>query len=390
MNRRQRRTRDHQKEFDSYLSRFRRRYKLRIIFTAIAALLFSILVISLFTAVLKNSLADSNWLYYPARALLVVLPVAVFFAVLWKPYQKFKKSAGADELEDAVPQFGGRVDTYLDLKRRKVDSPFVGLLARDASRAAATAPVKSVVPSSEVAGPVFASVAMLAMAGWMFTAIPLDWRASMKQLWMGWFVSDILPERSIAITPGDTKIRIGDSLFITAKTDGFESGFAELHVKNAEQPDADWEAVSMNPQADGSFAFTLYGVAEPLEYYVSSSFTESDHANVEVVVPAKITSITHDYRYPEWTGLEPTSIADATDIQAVEGTIVDVIFETNKPLEKAALLHDEITIDAEAVSDTSYKASLQVKADGEYRIFELQDDSRIPLSTTYRLSLIHI
>ena len=100
-----RRTRSSQAAFDSYLSRFRKRYKLRIIATAIAAVIFSVLVVSLFTAVLKNTLADSNWLYYPARILLVVLPVVLFVAILWKPYQRFKRSAGADELENAVPGF---------------------------------------------------------------------------------------------------------------------------------------------------------------------------------------------------------------------------------------------------------------------------------------------
>ena len=47
-----RRTRNSQAEFDSYLSRFRKRYKLRIIATAIAAVIFSVLVVSLFTACL--------------------------------------------------------------------------------------------------------------------------------------------------------------------------------------------------------------------------------------------------------------------------------------------------------------------------------------------------
>ena len=64
--------RNHGKEFDSYLTKFRRRFKLRIIFTALAAVTFSVLTVSLLTAILKNSLADSNWLYYPARAALLI------------------------------------------------------------------------------------------------------------------------------------------------------------------------------------------------------------------------------------------------------------------------------------------------------------------------------
>jgi len=382
MNRKKsRRTRNSQAEFESYLSRFRKRYKLRIIATAIAAVIFSVLVISLFTAVMKNSLADSNWLYYPARILLIVLPVVLFVAILWKPYQRFKKSAGADELESAVPGFDGRVDTYLDMKRRNVNSPFVGLLAKDASRAASKAPIKKVLPVSEVIGPVFASVGMLALAGWLFTALPLDLRASMKQLWMGWFISDILPERSIAVAPGDTKIRIGDSLSVTATLDGFDSATAELHVKKGgDNESANWESVAMTPQADGSFSFTLYGVSDPVDYYVSAAFTESEKSSVEVVIPAKITSIAHEYVYPEWTGLEPTQLTDATTITAVAGTRVDITFETDKPLQKAAVLHDEVEVAAEAISDTTYKGSITIDKDGEYSLLELQQSAGIPLS----------
>jgi len=375
--------------FDSYLTQFRRRYKLRIIATTVAAVLFSILCVSLLTVILKNSLADSNWLYYPARLLLLVLPVVILFAVLWKPYQRFKKTAGAAELEQAVPEFDGRVDTYLDMKRRKVQSPFVGLLAKDAGKTAAKAPLKSVLPFGDVAGPAIASVGLLALAGWMFTAMPLDWRASMKQLYMGWFVTDILPERSIAISPGDTKIRIGDSLFITAATDGFDSGFADLHVRMKDATDEnEWETVAMNPQDDGSFAYTLYGLSESVEYYVSASFTDSDRASVEVVVPAKIISITHNYTYPDWTNLEPATSNDATDIYAVVGTKAEVIFETDQQLEQAILVYDGEELVATALEDLRYSATLTVSSEGTYQLFEGQQNDRIPLSPEYRIGIL--
>ncbi len=379
---------DHRQEFDSYLSRFRRRYKLRIVFTAIAAVIFSILTISLLTAVLKNTLADSNWLYYPARAALVILPVILFTAVLWKPFQRFKQSAGAAELESAVPGFDGRVDTYLDMKRRNVNSPFVGLLAKDASKAATRAPVKKIVPTSEVMGPVFASVGMLALAGWLFTALPLDWRASMKQLWMGWFVSDILPERSIAIAPGDTKLRIGDSLFVTATLDGFDSGLADLHVRQTENNNDNWETVAMTPEADGSFSFTLYGVSDPIEYYVSAAFTESEHANIEVVTPARITAISHEYLYPEWTGAEPAQFEDASSITAVAGTQVNITFQTDKPLVQAAALHDDVEITATESAENTYTASITIEKDGEYSLIELQDNAQIPLSPKHDITIV--
>ena len=390
--------RNHQQQFDSYLSRFRRRYKLRIIATAVAAVIFTVLTVSLLTVIFRDTLADSNWLYYPARALLLLLPIILFIALLWRPYQQFKKSAGITELENAVPAFDGRVDTYLDMKRRNDRSPFIGLLAKDAVKKTKTAPLKKVLPASEMAGPVFASVGMLALAGWLFTSIPLDWRASMKQLWLGWFVSDILPDRSIAVAPGDTKIRIGDSLFVSATLDGFESGLAELHVKRqytdeassagSNNADPEWETVDMNLESDGSFSFTLYGLSDPIDYYVSSAFTQSEQSHVEVVVPAKITSIEHEFVYPEWTGLAPTKTDDATEISAVEGTRVTITFNTDKPLQQPELLHNEIAAGATTVSDLQYQANIVVTQDGDYQLLELQEGNQIPLSPKYPISII--
>jgi len=375
-------------DFDSYLTKFRRRYKLRILFTAIAAVIFSVLVLSMLTAILKDTLADSNWLYYPARAALLILPLVLVIAMLWKPYQRFKSSEGADELESAVPGFNGRVETYLDMKRRNVDSPFVGLLAKDASRAAARSPLKKVVPGSEVMGPAFASVGMIVMAGWMYTALPLDLRASMKQLWMGWFVSDILPERTVTVAPGDTKIRIGDSLFVTATLDGFDSGLADLYVRQSDDNNSDWEKVSMTPEADGSFSFTLYGVSNPIEYYVSASFTESARANVEVVTPARITSISHEYIYPEWTGTESAIFDAATSISAVAGTRVDITFNTDKPLQKAAALYNDVELAATETAENTYTASITLDKEGSYTLIEIQDGAQIPLSPAYDISII--
>ena len=55
----------YQQRLNNYLQQYRWRYKLRIALIAIAALIFAALTISLFTAVLGDTLAYSSWLYYP-------------------------------------------------------------------------------------------------------------------------------------------------------------------------------------------------------------------------------------------------------------------------------------------------------------------------------------
>ncbi len=375
----------YQQRLDNYLEHYRRRYKLRIVLIAVAALLFAALTISLFTAVLGDTLAYSSWLYYPARILLALIAVAIIALLFWAPWKQFTRSSGVHELESSVPEFQGRVETYTDMKRRKIRSPFTALLARDAIRTARQAPVRKLVPSSELIGPVVASVAMLVMSSWLFTAMPLEWKNGLRHLWLGWYQSDILPERAIALIPGDTKIRVGDSLFVNANLTGFQSEYAQLHIRQHSQ--SDWEVVDMNRQADGNFSFRLYGVGEALEYYVSSAFTKSERANVEVVVPARVESIAITYHFPEWTGLEPRTVEDGADIAAIAGTRVDLTINTDKPFENGQLVLNGSNEKLTVLDDTRYSTSFSVNTDGEYQIAELLDDDRILVTPVHKITV---
>ena len=215
--------------------------------------------------------------------------------------------------------------------------------------------------------------------------MPVDWKNGLRHLWAGWFQSDILPERAIALEPGDTKIRVGDSLFVNANLSGFTSEFAELHIKQDSQ--SDWETVDMNRQPDGNFSFRLYGVGEPLEYYVSAAFTKSERANVEVVIPAKVESIAITYVYPEWTGLEPLTVNDGADVAAIAGTEVELVITTDKPFANGQLVLNgadkKLTVD----DDTQYSTSFSVDADGEYQIAELLDDDRILVTPVHSITV---
>ena len=268
MSSRRRQRVNYQQRFESYLAHYKRRYRFKSLAITAAAVVFAAVVVTLLTAVLGDTLAYSSWLYYPARILLAVAVIAIVVVLLLRPSARMREADGANEIESSVPAFQGRAETYLDMKRRNANSPFVGLLAKDASKKAATAPVRKLLPTSEIIGPVVAGTGLLVLCAWMFTAIPLEWRAGMQHFWFGWFKSDILPERSITLEPGNTKLRVGDSLAVNATLSGFESGFAQLHIRklaaDGSDDNAEWETVEMNKQLDGSFAFTMYGISDPL------------------------------------------------------------------------------------------------------------------------------
>ncbi len=391
MSSRKRKRVNYQQRFESYLAHYRRRYKFKSLAITAAAIIFAAVVVNLLTAVLGDTLAYSSWLYYPARALLAIAVIAIVVIFLLRPSRKISVADGANEIESSVPAFQGRAETYLDMKRRNANSPFVGLLAKDASRKAAAAPVRKLLPTAEIIGPVIAGTGLLVLCAWMFTAIPLEWRAGMQHFWFGWFKSDILPERSIALEPGNTKLRVGDSLAVNATLSGFESSFAQLHIRklttDGSETEVEWETVEMNRQLDGSFAFTMYGISDPLDYYVSSAFTKSEQASIEVVVPAKIENIELTYRYPAWTGREPRVVANGTDIAAVANTEVDLIINTDKPLTDGELLVDGVVTKLTA-EDMQYSASISVTADNtNYQLADLLGDDRIMLTPEYSITV---
>lgn len=367
----------HASGFDHYLQQFRHRFKFRTIAIGIAALMFAAVFITLLTVVLGDSLAYSSVLFVPARIILGLLVAGIVALLLWKPLKRFSRSDGIDELEQRVPALQGRAETYHDLHQRRERSPFTELVGRDAMRTLRGAPMNKLMPGGEVYGPLAAAVALFMMLLWLYSALPLAARAGMAHLWFGWFKSDILPERLVNVAPGDSKIRYGDSFSVNATLEGFQSAYAKLHIR---EPDGDWNEIEMTPGESGAFDFTLYGVTTPIEYYVSSAFTDSARYSLEVVIPARIESLDLRYHYPEWTGADPELIENGSQIAAVEGTRVEVIFSTDRALQNSILIHDNTPIEVDSSGDLQYTASLIVAADGEYQLADLLDGDRIPLT----------
>lgn len=375
----------HTGNFDQYLSQFRQRFKFRTVAISVAALVFAAVLITLITVVLGDQLAYSPLLYIPARIILGLLVLGIVAGLLWLPLRAFARTDGISELEERVPALQGRAETYHDLQTQRRNSPFTNLLARDAMRSASTAPMHKLLPKADVYGPLVAAGALLMLAAWLYTTVPLAARAGMAHLWLGWFKSDILPERLITVTPGDSKIRYGDSFTVNATLGGFESAFAALHIR---EQDGQWNELEMTPDSSAGFAYTLYGVTAPLEYYVSSAFTDSDTFSLDVVVPARIESLDLEYHYPEWTGAEPELVENGSQIAAVAGTRVDLIFSTDRPLQQGVLVHDNTATDVTQTAENQYRASLMVEHEGEYQLADLFDDDRIALSEKHPIIVL--
>ncbi len=54
------------------------------------------------------------------------------------------------------------------------------------------------------------------------------------------------------------------------------------------------------------------------------------------------------YHYPAWTGLKNATEDPGGDLRAVEGTVAEVVIETDRPLANGAILLDDGSKDASA------------------------------------------
>jgi hypothetical protein len=141
-------------QLDQYLDAIRQR--LRRMHFAQGALM---LVLALLALTLLTALLPLRWALAPGVT--AVLRIALMLATagaalfIWRHWRSLRADDGAAALEAALPAQCGRVDTYLQ-ERRRVEqgaaSPLLGLLAEDARRVADDHPVAQALPTQRAAG----------------------------------------------------------------------------------------------------------------------------------------------------------------------------------------------------------------------------------------------
>ena len=78
-----------------------------------------------------------------------------------------------------------------------------------------------------------AALAILAVVVLVGTAVfgPANWRYGVRHLWAGWLVEDTLPPQHLAVLPGDSTVRRGGDLHVTASAEGFEPSRMEVFAQ---------------------------------------------------------------------------------------------------------------------------------------------------------------
>jgi len=253
--------------FGRYLDKAKRResYRITLKFLAILALLLILVtVVGAAIGLFRGFTPPMTTMTRVILLLVLAFTVAVSFL---KPLTRLKRDGGAKLLEQSDAAFDGRVQTFLDTHQRESDQPFLGLLARDALSVARRVPLSRIVPGFAMAWPVLVLITLVAGVFGVKEFAPQSMKNAAMHIWWGWKDSSLVEQRNIAVKPGAVELLAGEDLDIDIALVGFSRTSVTLHVRTE---DADWQNIRVDQSGDNVFAYTVFRVNQPMEYYVSA------------------------------------------------------------------------------------------------------------------------
>ncbi|HKU16522.1 MAG TPA: hypothetical protein VJQ52_19180 [Steroidobacteraceae bacterium] len=376
---------------ESYLDSLRARLRRHIYARAAAVALGGILAITALTVWSLHQGEFAPAITLSGRIAIGVLVVVVAALLLWRPLRRLSSDDGAKIFEQRLPDENGRIQTYLDAKRREqqgLATPLLSLLAGDAVTIAERTPPGDIVSGRRIASGALIAAAALVVLGALLVAGPAYWGFGSRHLLLGMELPrNAVPVRRVTVTPGNVTVRRNSDVAIRAAVQGFHPRDVEVFVRFADRQD--WERAPMQPAvgSDSHFEFRLYAVRAPLQYYVDAEGTRSGAHTVTVVDLPRIERVQLTYQYPDWTGLEQKVDDVARDISAVEGTNVKVEVIADAPLDAPALIVDGQTGEL-AQQGRSSTGTIVVAKPGRYQIGARVANEFVPLSDEYTIEVV--
>lgn len=374
---------------DSYLAALRRRLRAHIYLQAGAVAAGGTLLLTCFAVWWFNREDFAPSVAIFARVALAMLLALVAVLLLWLPLRRLARDDGSQVFEQRLPEERGRIQTYLDSKRREAQgngSPLIELLAADAASIAEKTPPTSIISPRRLmmAGSVTA-VAALALA-LLLGMGPSYWGFGSRHLLLGANLpKEAITLKRITVQPGNATVRRNSDVAIRASVEGFRPKQTQVFVRFADQQQ--WEGAPMRGDEEGEFDFKLYAVRGPLSYYIQADGIRSAEHNIGVVDLPRIERVRLTYSYPEWTGLESQTEEEERDIRAVIGTDVKVEVFADAPLEAPALIVDGHSQELEQAGRASV-GTITVADPGKYQIGARVADEFVALSDEYSIEII--
>ena len=317
------------------------------LFTAAALAVFLLLGGILLDHFIPGGMPDTFRLVYSCAAGAVLLGVT-----LWRLYPliryRINPVYSASRLEEAHPRLKNALVNWL-LVRGAEKNPFDRPFTRKTAEALPPGAASDAVDMSPLVRSAFWFIGALALLSAYLIAAERSCVVSAARVLMP--AAEIAPPQRIrfrSVTPGNTQVRRGESVTITAEFDDLPPGEVRLVYATA---DGRLTGARLPMEPDSSrtlsavFPETGEGVQEDILYEIQVADGEETAARsaeyrISVLPPLSFTVEEIACRYPAYTQLEPQTAGGDGDIDAWEGTEVTLTARSNYPLARAELIPD--------------------------------------------------
>jgi hypothetical protein len=374
---------------EQYLDQVRQRLRAVVLARAGAAVAVTALLVTVIAVWMLREPGFPPSAVLAARIALVVSLIVAAVAMLWRPLLALHPRNRSKALERHLPAQGGRLETYMELARRRErgePAPLIDLLAEDALAVAEQAPPETAVPGKRLWIPAAIAGGAVALLVGLMAIDGLGFGFGSRHLWFGAAIpKEAIVAKTIRVKPGDATIRRNQDVPIQATIQGFSSKTADVYVRFGDSKT--YERAPMKVTPTGEFEFTLYALREPLSYYVESQGAKSAEHRIFVADVPRVEKMRITYNYPSWTGLAPETDESYRDIRAVAGTKVEIEVETSAPLDSPTLKVNGASAELKREGNWS-RGTLELKEEGTYRIHAKVGDEHVPLTDEYRIALV--
>jgi hypothetical protein len=241
---------------------------------------------------------------------------------------------------------------------------FAAVVVRQAATRLRSVPAAAIVPDTDLRrSGLQAAAGMICLVAAFVFALPALGRAA-DAAWLALFPHTI----TIAVQPGDTKVRAGSALRIRASLKGRGSTIHAMSPSLVVSSNGEERTVPMAADGHG-YQFGFDSVDRSFKYKVVVGSVVSPAYSVTALFPARVRTIDLHYEYPSFSGLAPRTDEDSGDVYGPAGTQVRVRIHTDKPIAGGRLaLRQGTSVPIVPAGDRVGEASLTLTKDDSYRI----------------------
>lgn len=358
--------------------RQQRRKRLLLIQTSLSLLV--ICVLSILLVSLQMLLQFS----VPIRTtLFCILLVAVICVLLWQNRQRSRFNTQEQQIayfvEERLPQLEQRLLTSLEYSQQipaGVSDQLVEQLWTDTHAKIDSHQIENIsIPLGKM-WPVFVLLPLL-ISMLLLLSQSHRFLAAAVQILPPWpqSVADATLPLQLIVEPGDAKMQRGKDVTLIAR---IENGLSGEVILNLQWDRLNWTRISMHAETDGTvFTYYLPAVDQPFVYYVETADLSSRRFTVDVFDLPQLVRLEVRYHYPPYTGMQSRREIDGGDIEAPEGTAVELLALFNKSLQEGSVAIQTTSAKQQEVMTIDGKTAtvnFLVREDASYRIHVLDQE----------------